>query len=78
VVGIFLISVRIMESVREGAKVVQKTVSFVGSSSSPQRIELLKQMAQTLPVKLGNDRQPALPGMDRIVYSKEPEYYKFD
>jgi len=33
-------------------------------------------MAQTLPVKLGNDRQLALPDMDRIVYSKEPEYYK--
>ena len=67
-------SFRIMESVREGSKTKHKTIHFVGSSSKPEVISALEKISQRMIVKLSNDRQPALPGMAEIIYSKEPEY----
>ena len=65
-------SFRIVESVREGLKTKHKTIHFVGSSSKPKVISSLEKISQRMIIKLCNDRQPALPGMAEIIYSKDP------
>ncbi len=67
-------SFRIMESVRKGSKTIHKTVRFVGSSTNPDIIKSLEQISHNLIVKLSNDRQPALSGMAKVIYSKESQY----
>lgn len=67
-------SFRIMESVREGSKTKHKTIHFVGSSAKPDVISALEKVSHRILVQLSNDRQPALPGMAEIIYSKEPQY----
>ena len=68
--------VRIMESVRKGDKILQKTVRSLGWCKGEKELNTLKQMAQKILVELSNDRQPTLPGMAEIVYSKEPAHCK--
>ena len=68
--------VRIMESVREGDKILQKTVRSLGWCKGEKELNTLKQMAQKILVELSNDWQPTLPGMAEIVYSKEPAHCK--
>ena len=68
--------VRIMESVRKGDKILQKTVRSLGWCKSEKELNTLKQMAQKILVEPSNDRQPALPGMAEIVYSREPAHCK--
>lgn len=67
-------SFRIVESIRKGARVQQKTVRFVGSSSDPKMIKVLEKTAEDLRVQLENERQPTFLGMEKAVYSREPEY----
>ncbi|MYE07501.1 MAG: IS1634 family transposase [Oligoflexia bacterium] len=66
--------VRVMESVRHQDKVIQKTLHCVGSSKTQEGIRALEKVAGEILVKLSNERQPVLPGMEKIIYSKEPEY----
>ncbi len=63
-------SVRIMESIREGKTVKQKTVQSLGVCVESD-LEDIKQVAQDLIIKLQNKRKPALPGFAEIVYGKE-------
>ena len=67
-------SFRIMESVRKGSKTFHKTIRFVGSSTNPEIIKALEKISKDLLVKLQNHKQPALPTMTKVIYSKEPEY----
>ena len=66
--------VRIMESVRKGDQVLQKTLMSIGSGNDEQEVEILKQAAHQILVKMSNEREACLPGMAEIVYSKEPGY----
>ena len=68
--------VRIMESVRKRDKILQKTVRSPGWCKGEKELNTLKQMAQKILVEPSNDRQPALPGMAEIVYSREPAHCK--
>lgn len=65
--------VRIMESVRKGEKVFQKTLMSLGWCKDDEALDALKQTAQKMVVKLSNDRKPSLPGLAEIVYGKEPD-----
>ena len=64
-------SVRIMESIRTGEKVQQKTVMSLGCAVEDYAIEALKKTAQDLIVKMSHSKKPALPGMEEIVYGQE-------
>ena len=64
--------VRIMESIRLQDKVTQKTLHHVGSAKTEEGVSALKKVANDMIIKLSNARQPALPGMAEIIYSKEP------
>ena len=66
--------IRIMESVRKGDKVLQKTVRSLGWCRGEKELNTFKQMAQKILVELSNDRKPALPGMAEVIYSKEPPH----
>ncbi len=44
----------------------------MGSSKTTEGVSALKKVANDMIIKLSNDRQPALPGMAEIIYSKEP------
>ncbi len=63
--------VRIMESIRLQDKVTQKTLHHVGSAKTEEGVSALKKVANDMIIKLCNDRQPALPGMAEIIYSKD-------
>ena len=62
-----------MESVRKGEKVSQKTLMSLGWCKDSKELEVLKETAQRMMVKLSNERHPTLPGMEEIVYGKEPD-----
>lgn len=64
--------IRIMESIRCQDKVIQRTLHHVGSSKTVEGVSALKKVANDMIIKLSNDRQPALPKMAEIIYSKEP------
>ena len=67
-------SFRIMESIRKGSKTFHETIRFVGSSTNPEIIKALEKISKDLLVKLQNHKQPVLPTMTKVIYSKEPEY----
>ena len=69
-------SVRIMESVRCGDRVLQKTVLTVGSCWSQEELVILKGAADKHLVRLSNQRKKAIKGLEKYVYSKDPKYYK--
>ena len=46
----------------------------MGSSAKPEVISALEKISQRMIVKLSEERQPALPGMAEVIYSKEPQY----
>ena len=62
-----------MESVRKGETISQKTIMSLGWCKDNQELEILKATAQKIMIKLSNDKKPALPGMQEIVYGKEPD-----
>ena len=65
--------VRIMESVRQGEKVQQKTLMSLGWCKDDEELKALKELAQKMVVKLSNERKPTLPGLAEIIYGKEPD-----
>lgn len=65
--------VRIMESVRQGTKVLQKTIKSFGHCEQKTLPDTLKQ-AEKLMILLCNNKQPALPGMAHIIYGKKIKY----
>ena len=65
--------VRIMESVRKGEKVQQKTLMSLGWCKDDEELKALKGLAQKMVVKLSNERKPTLPGLAEIIYGKEPD-----
>lgn len=54
------ISIRIMESVRRGNKVVQKTVRTLGQHKDTKEIEIIKKAAEALIIEIQNNRNPVL------------------
>lgn len=58
------VSIRIVESVRRGNKVVQKTVRTLGQHKDPREIEIIKQAAEKLIIEIRNSRKPVLPIFD--------------
>jgi transposase len=73
-------SVRIVESTREGDKVLQKTIRTIGQYKDVQEIELAKQFAENLIVKIKNNQNKSLPGFEDIVHkpkSKKSEDENF-
>ena len=64
-------SVRIVESLRKDKKIQQKTIMSLGCAEKEDDLEILKETARKMLVKLSNERKPTLPGMEEIVYGKE-------
>lgn len=55
------VSIRIVESIRRGDKVVQKTIRTLGQHKDPREIKLIKQAAEKLIVEILNNQNPVLP-----------------
>jgi transposase len=53
-------SVQIVESVRDGDKIKQRIVRYVGIAMDDQELEKLKELAEHIKIKIENDRQPSL------------------
>lgn len=58
------VSIRIMKSVRRGNKTVQKTIRTLGQHKDPEEIAIIKKAAEALIVKMMNQNEPVLPGLD--------------
>ncbi|MBF0491146.1 MAG: hypothetical protein HQM15_00005, partial [Deltaproteobacteria bacterium] len=54
------VSIRIVESLRLGNKVVQKMVRSLGQYKDPKEIEVIKKTAEQLIVEIENNRNPVL------------------
>lgn len=52
------VSIRIVESVRRGNKIVQRTVRALGQHKDPKEIEVIKKAAEALIVEIKNNRNP--------------------
>ena len=70
------IYVRVMESVRCGDRVLQKTVLTVGSCWSQEELKFLREEADRKIIEFSNERKKVICGLEKYVYSKKPEYYK--
>jgi len=53
-------TVQIVASFRKGKSVVQKTIRYVGVASDDQELAMMKQLAETLMVKIENEAKPPL------------------
>ena len=58
------VSIRIVESVRRGNCVVQKTIRTLGQHKDPGEIALIKRAAEQLIIEIQNSHQPVLPIFD--------------
>jgi transposase len=58
------ISIRIVESVRQGDRVVQKTVRSLGQHKDAKELEIMRKAALALIVEMKNARTPILPMFD--------------
>lgn len=64
------VSIRIVESVRRGNKVVQKTVRTLGQHKDEKQIEIIKKAAEALIVEIQNERNPVLDIFDPADFYK--------
>lgn len=66
------VSVRIVESYREGAKVRQKIICGIGTSHKDDsaRISSLKSVGEKVIISLKNERHPALPGFEEVAHGR--------
>ncbi len=66
------VSVRVVESRREGDKVRQKIIFGVGTAHADDeiRIKRLKSIAESVIVSLKNDESPALPGFEEVAHGR--------
>ena len=58
------VSIRIVESVRCGEKITQKTVRTLGQHKDPKEIEVIRKAAAQLIVEISNNRNPVLDFFD--------------
>ena len=67
------VSIRIVENQRIGDKVKQKTVCCVGHfhKDNVEKIEMHKRIAEEMIIKIKNEINPALPGMEEIVHASK-------
>lgn len=65
------VSIRVVENYRVGDKVKQKTITGVGTAHKDdhQKIESLRRVGEAMIVKLKNEINPVLPGMEDIVHA---------
>lgn len=65
------VSVRIVENIKQGSKVKQKTVCGVGHfhKDNTKAIESAKRIGEEMIVKIKNEIRPALPGLEAIVHT---------
>ena len=65
------VSIRVVESVRKGDKVKQKTVFCVGHFHKDElkKIETHKKIAEEMIIKIKNETHPALPGFEEEVHA---------
>jgi len=54
------VSIRIVESVRRGNKIIQKTVRTLGQHKDAKQIEIIKKAAEQLIVEIQNTQEPVL------------------
>lgn len=54
------VSIRIVESVRRGNKIVQKTVRTLGQHKDAKQIEIIKRAAEQLIIEIQNNQNPVL------------------
>ena len=57
-------SIRIVESIRRGDKIVQKTIRTLGQHKDPSEIQIIKKAAEQLIVEIKNNQNPVLPLFD--------------
>ena len=67
------VSIRIVENNRIDGKVKQKIISGIGTAHEDDRnkIESLKRIAEQLIIKIKNEKDPVLPGLEEVVHSRE-------
>lgn len=58
------VRIRIVEAVREGQKIVQKTVRTLGQHKDAKEIEIIRKAAEELIVEIKNSKNPVLPIFD--------------
>ena len=62
-----------MESFWENNKARQRTLMSLGSAKTNKELTTLKKIAQKMIVKLNNERNPALPGMEKTLYGPKKQ-----
>lgn len=74
------VSIRIVENKRVDGKVKQKTITGIGTAHKYEhdKIEMLKRVAEDLIVKLKNDVNPVLPGLEEVIHSSNMKRTKKD
>lgn len=58
------VSIRIVESVRHGNKIAQKTVRTLGQHKDPKEIEIIRKAAEQLIIEIENNKNPVLDVFD--------------
>ncbi len=69
-------SVRIVESVWLKGKCVQKTIRSMGIFASDKEVKKAKKLAEELIIDIKNQRNPVLPGCEKLVYGRRPKEKK--
>jgi len=72
------ISIRIVENNRVDGKVKQKTISGIGTAHKDdhKKIESLMRVGEELIIKLNNEVEPVLPGLEEIIHAPKKKVEK--
>jgi transposase len=64
-------TVQIVENIRRGNNVIQKTVRYIGVANDDNKLELIKQLAQSIKQKMENEAKPSLFSPDELEKAKK-------
>ena len=72
------VSIRIVENNRVEGKVKQRTISGIGTAHEDdlKKIETLKRVGEDLIIKLKNEADPVLPGLEKIIHAPQKKMKK--
>ena len=74
------VSIRIVENYRDGDKVKQRTITGVGTAHKDDvtKIDSLKRVGEEMIIKLKNEDDPVLPGLESIIHAPQKRETKQD
>ena len=64
-------TVQIVENIRRGNSVIQKTVRYIGVANDDNELGLIKQLAQSIKQKMENEAKPSLFSPDELEKAKK-------